>query len=548
MTFSSGQLPQPVSAVVELSQALTEERSCFLKALGNPRGSFFWRLFSLIQRSILPDTFGHVAVARNAPTGFARSAPTQRRQDGGRDRCGKLLLWRSVATLLLALALQLDVAYGGIEAGGKEPGIAPAVRLPNIGSAGQTAVARVFTNAGSTDCRSSGTSDTPIRILPSICSFINALRISQNPDTFLGVPLQQLSPQSDIQVETVAISSPQVYIKQITQQLATARQRTLQTSASRMPSNARGGAAGADGYGFISPWGISLTGSGSFGDRDTNQGETGFSLNTQDVIAIVDYAISQRVIGGLSVGYDRAQREFDLDSGNLDTEAFRVAPFMRFIPMANSYVDVLLGYSHLDLDSRRRFSPVVSAAGLVTKDDATANFGGDQFFFNVGAGYTHNWEALALRGYVQGDFFRLHVDGYTEKGGQARVGGQPAGLPSLHVNSQMIYSFTSTLGAEVTYAISTHTYAKFIIPRVSVEWVHEFTNDQRTMNAQFQDPALTDPRISFRTVGPIRDWGNVGAGIQLMFSYGIVGFIDYKALLQERTSNHTVAGGVRVSF
>ena len=540
MTFSSRQLPQPVSAVVELSQALTEEHSCFLKALRNQRGSFFWQLFSLIRRSILPDTFGHVAVARNAPTGFARSAPTQRGQDGGRDRGGKLLLWRTVATLLLALALQLDVAYGGI---------AP-VANPNNGSGGQKAVAGVFTTANSTDCAGqTGTASSPFTT--PICRFINALSIAQTPGFFQGLPLQQLSPQSDIQVETTSISSPQVYVKEITQQLGTARQSTLQTRASLLPSNARGGAAGADGYGFIGPWGISLTGSGSFGDRDTNQGETGFSLNTQDVIGIVDYAISQRVIGGLSVGYVRAQREFDRDSGNLDTEAFRVAPFMHFRPMANSYVNVLVGYSHLDLDSRRLFKPVDSTtpgAGRVTKADATADFGADQFFFNVGAGYTHNWEALALRGYVQGDFFHLHVDGYTEKGGQAQVGGLPAGLPSLRVSSQDIYSFTSTLGAEVTYAISTHTYAGVIIPHLSVEWVHEFTNQQRTMNAQFQDPALTNPSISFRTVGIPRNWGNVGAGIQLMFPYGIVGFIDYKALLQSRTSNHTVAGGVRVSF
>ena len=539
MTFSSGQLPQPASTVVELPRALTEEHSCFLKTLGNQRGSLFGRLFSLIWPSIPPDAFRHVAVARNAPTGFARSAPTQRRQDGGRDRCGKLLLWCSVATLLLVLAPQLDVASGGI---------ASQVIPPNAGSAGQLAVASVFSNAASACSTNTTISLTSI----PICGFVNALRTQQNPDVFFGRPLQQLSQQSDIQVETTNISSPQVYIKKITQQLATSRPSTIQTSASSMPSNARGGAAGADGYGFIGPWGISLTGSGSFGDIDTHKGETGFSLNTQDVVAIVDYAISQRVIGGLSVGYVGAQREFDLGSGNLDTESFRVAPFMHFIPMANSYVNVLIGYSHLDLDSRRRFTPVASAAGLVTKDDATANFGADQFFFDVGAGYTHNWGAWGLRGYVQGDFFRLHVGSYTEDGGQARLNNQDAGLPSLHVDGQKIYSFTSTLGAEVTYAISTHTYAGVIIPRVSLEWVHKFTNDQRTMNAQFQDTGLqtlqVDPSITFRTVGTTRDSGNVGAGIQLMFPYGIVGFIDYKALLQARASNHTVAGGVRFSF
>lgn len=120
-------------------------------------------------------------------------------------------------------------------------------------------------------------------------------------------------------------------------------------------------------------------------------------------------------------------------------------------------------------------------------------------------------------------------------------------------NRQSILSVTSTLGAELSYAFSTTTLAAVIIPKIHAEWVHEYENGARQLNTNYiaassnTKPWVASPQ-SITIAGPVRDWANLGVGVQMQFPHAIVGYLNYDTLFIQDASNQSVSGGVRINF
>ncbi|MEN8261363.1 MAG: autotransporter outer membrane beta-barrel domain-containing protein, partial [Pseudomonadota bacterium] len=361
-----------------------------------------------------------------------------------------------------------------------------------------------------------------------------------------SLQLQQLSPQSAMQAETIAITSPYQFVRGVNRRLQKLREREEDEARGeqglswRSLQSASGGASGAEGYGFIGPFGISISGGGGFGDRDNADGQTGFGLDTQQANLIIDYPFTRELIGGLTFGYLRAERELGLNSGSLDSDSYRFAPFLSYRPTPKSYVTLLGGYARVDYDSTRTFTPF--AGSVLT--DAKADYGADQFFGSLGAGYTYRFGAWSLRGYGRGDYSHTKIEDFSETGAVDSADGRSY---ALEIKSQRIESVTSTLGAELSYAVSTPTIAAVIIPKLRAEWVHEFKNSGEAIKSTFSN--LGSVALGpIAVAGPERNWANVGFGVQMLFPHAIVGFLDYETLFVDNGSNHVVSGGVRINF
>ncbi len=362
--------------------------------------------------------------------------------------------------------------------------------------------------------------------------------------------LQQLSPQAAIQSESIAISSPYQFIRSVNKHTEKRIDcANLDSEESVLECN-RGG--GGSHYGFIGPFGVSISGGGGLGDRNNAAGQTGFRLDTRQANLMIDYSFNPEMIAGFSFGYFRTERTLGLDSGNLDSDSYRFAPFFTFRPNSNSYLTLMGGYARVDYDSRRR---VTEFAGI-TVSDATAEYNADQYFASVGGGYIFAFkDGWNLRGYARADYSNLDIDGFQENGG---IGDDNEGNNSyaMKVNRQSVNSATTTVGAELSYAISTSTlYPAVVIPRLRAEWVHEFKNNDRTTQASFnQNDFDSDGNLDPINLGPMdiagpeRNWGNVGFGLQMLFPNAIVGYINYDALIIDRASNHTITGGIRINF
>jgi outer membrane lipase/esterase len=97
------------------------------------------------------------------------------------------------------------------------------------------------------------------------------------------------------------------------------------------------------------------------------------------------------------------------------------------------------------------------------------------------------------------------IDGFRESGGTG---------VELAYENQNIVSLTTQAGVYASIAISTGMGV--IVPQTTVEYVHEFLDDQRTVGFRFvQD--LRRRKFLYQTDPPDRDYVNVALGVP-MFS------------------------------
>lgn len=387
------------------------------------------------------------------------------------------------------------------------------------------------------------TGDSPgqlasVAAMGSICTdsfFTAAFACAVVPGAIL--PAQQLSPQAAMQAETISITSPYQFIRGVNRRLQERRE---------SPDHSSGGGSSSDAYGFIGPFGVSFSGGGGFGDQETTDIQTGFKIDTRQANLIIDYPFARDLTGGFAFNYVSADRALGLASGTLNSDSYRFAPFLSYTPTPNSYVTLMGGYARVDFDSTRKVSPFAGS----TLTDAKANYGANEFFASLGAGYTWRMDAWSLRGYGRGDYNHLSIGNFQESGGQDALDGISY---TSTVNGQSILSATSTLGAELSYAISTTTLAAVVIPKLHAEWVHEFKNSGRQTQTTYNATGgtLASPLSSIQSIaveGPERNWANLGFGVQMLFPHAIVGYLNYDTLFIQNASNQTVSGGVRVNF
>jgi len=363
------------------------------------------------------------------------------------------------------------------------------------------------------------------------------------------ITAQNLSPQAAIQAETIAITSPHQFIRSTNEsiQRLAGRSTGLRPQQSSFLLRSAASAAGTSSfgtYGFIGPVGVSLSGGGSFGERNTAEGQTGFRLNTRQASLMIDYSFNQKWIGGFSFNYLGVDRDLRLASGSLNSDSYRFAPFLLFRPTTNSYLTLTGGYALVNYHSTRS----VSSQNGITFDNATANYDADQFFVSVGGGHTFTlMDGWNLRGYARGDFADISIQSFQEKGGIAHSGNDSLSL-AMSVNKQTIRSVTSTLGVELSHAISTRTFIPVIIPRLRAEWVHEFENNARTITAGFTGPSYNPTSALMAVASSVRNWANLGVGVQMLFARSIVGYINYDRLIIKHAENNIISGGIRMNF
>ena len=109
-----------------------------------------------------------------------------------------------------------------------------------------------------------------------------------------------------------------------------------------------------------------------------------------------------------------------------------------------------------------------------------------------------------------------------------------------------MYSLTTALGGQASYAISTRWAV--LLPQARVEWEHEYENDSREIDARFvHDSSRTPVRI--KTNNPDRNYFNVGIGLSAVFPRGKSAFVDYETALGiHNVTEHNIAVGFRIEF
>lgn len=260
----------------------------------------------------------------------------------------------------------------------------------------------------------------------------------------------------------------------------------------------------------------------NFGQRD---GAIDFKQTLVGVSGGVDYRFSPRFVGGIGFGYGRDSADIGSNGTRNEAAALSVAAYGSYSPVADVFIDGLLGYSRLDFDSRR----FVTASG----DFASGARDGQQVFGSLATAYEHRWDGWLLSPYGRLEASWSRLDTYTEAG---------AGLFNLVYGEQSLTTLAGVLGLRARYAMATD-WGVFT-PKARLEYTHDFSGSSRA-SMGYADLGNGLP-YGFDIEASVRDHFGIGLGFDASFGDGwLLGF-DYSTALATSGSSQDHSIAVRI--
>jgi outer membrane lipase/esterase len=303
---------------------------------------------------------------------------------------------------------------------------------------------------------------------------------------------------------------------------------------------------------FIERLGVFVNGTISLGDKDTTSREAGFDFTTLGVTAGIDYRLTSNIVLGLAFGF--ASTDADVHpsggGGDLDTKDYSFSLYGTYY-RENFYVDGIVGGGWNTYDASRRIAyvlptttpaPVLSPTVITVNQVASGDPNGTHYSFGLGTGYAFSHQAWTWGPYGRLSYLKATIDAFQER---INASGPGSGL-GLAYNDQRVESLQTALGGQVSYAVSTPLAV--LVPQLLFEWVHEYLNDRRTVNASY----VNDPQhvsIPFTTDDPDRDFFNLSVALSSVFRGRKAAFIYYQTALGLRdVTKHDIVLGVRWAF
>lgn len=294
--------------------------------------------------------------------------------------------------------------------------------------------------------------------------------------------------------------------------------------------------------------GISLFVTGEYEEREKD--ETSFqdetdSDNTTLTIG-ADYPFSEKLVGGMALSVKNEDGDFE-SGGGFDNDTTGVFVYGSFLPAERFFVDVVVGFSSIDLDIERKpeyvidTDPAVEPAGrdplsgTAKSDDA----GADEFTASLLLGYDYPMGKYTVGPRVGVQFKQTDFDSYSETG--------DSGL-ELRYDDHSIISRRIVLGLFASTAISTGSAV--LVPQVTVDYINEFEDDRDSISASFVEDKRGNPKkFKFETDEWESDWLEIGVGLVAVFPHDIQAFANFSAYaMNDLYDSWTASAGVRLAF
>jgi outer membrane autotransporter protein len=207
----------------------------------------------------------------------------------------------------------------------------------------------------------------------------------------------------------------------------------------------------------------------------------------------------------------------------------------------------MVGYTESDHDQTRNVIYTIGGPGSglgagsnTINNSAVSDTESDEISVSVTAGRNFFFDSWTLNPYGRIEYADIEIDGFTERMSQTTALG--SGL-ALQIDDQDFESLMMTFGG----TLSTQ-WAQRYFPQVSVEYVHEFKNNNVPITGRFvNDSSATT--FTLLTDQADRNFVNVAAGITALITDSVSGFFRYQGLFAyEDLDIHTFEVGVRIGF
>jgi outer membrane autotransporter protein len=276
-------------------------------------------------------------------------------------------------------------------------------------------------------------------------------------------------------------------------------------------------------------------------DYDENDYAAGYDADITGLTAGADYRLSDSAILGAALNYGSANIDYDSDSGRLEVDEWGITLYGSYFLENGFFIDATAGYGRDDYNMHRKVHYTVS--GTPARQTVESDPNGDRYSFSIGGGYDIARGGWTITPTARVDYIRNDVDSFKEKTSDPTA---EAGGMAMSIDSEDYTSLTSNLGGIVSFA-SSQSWG-VLVPQVHAEWVHEFDNDQQSIDGYFIADVNQEGFVVENT-RPDRDYFNVGVGVSGQFAEGKSAFLLVDSILgYEDLSYYSIRGGVRMEF
>ena len=295
---------------------------------------------------------------------------------------------------------------------------------------------------------------------------------------------------------------------------------------------------------FFSNLGVFMQGTDFFGNKDLTH-DPAFGFDNKDIGLGVDYKLGEKAVVGGIFNYTNGDIDFDLNHESTDVSTESLSLYGTYNVTNDLYIDGYGMYGWNDFDSKRNFnlsSQTSSQANQLTR----INNSGTLYTVGVSSGYDFVLGATTVGPLGRLFYAKTAVDGFSKT-----IKTSDTESETLVVGDQTSDSLTTNLGMEASYAYKTSELLQKIrlgvlIPQVRAEWVHEYMNDSKNLEATL---VQANQIMNSATAEPDRDFLKVGCGLSGIFANGISAYFQYEEVIGlSHITAHNVAIGVRMEL
>jgi outer membrane lipase/esterase len=279
-----------------------------------------------------------------------------------------------------------------------------------------------------------------------------------------------------------------------------------------------------------------VNGNYNTGNVDAELNQFGYNFNSGSTNFGLDYRFSDDLVLGAAFTYMRSESSFDHNGGTLDSNAYTGALYGNYYATENFYFDGIASIGGINYESIRHIQYSLPAETINTQTKGTPS--GNQYSIGLGSGYNYALRQWLFNPYARVNYIKLDVDRFSETGGDGWA---------MAFNDQSVESVTTTLGGQISYALSTSWGV--LMPMLRGEWHHQYKDGSRNIAVRFLGDTTTGLTFNTVTTSPDRNYFTVGIGMSATFAHGISAFFNYDALLGYRNlESHLLTLGARMEF
>ncbi len=273
-------------------------------------------------------------------------------------------------------------------------------------------------------------------------------------------------------------------------------------------------------------------------DRKVTTFEDGYDSNIWHFTGGADYQLPGALTLGGAFDYKHQEGDFAA-SGGFRQDSYGALVFAGLTPMENAFVQLTAGYA-FQQNQRNRFASFSEQDGAIVFNRAgfvASDYDGHEMSAGVLSGYDFNIANVTIGPRLGVDWTKNIYDSYLEAGN--------TGL-ELNFAKDRRTSLQSRTG--VYGAMTFSTAFAVIVPQVSFDWVHEFSNDQREIGFSFVGDTRSR-QFKFNNERPDRDFFEVTAGSNFVLAHGVQAYLNYRAIAGHGYfDGHGANLGLRMEF